>query len=226
LSQFGSLACENPQAGKVIDTLVLCQTSESRRTDHGGGSLTAVVGDRWPGTLLAMSCSTENPPKERPTVQLPANPGAPTPVGGGLGRRIRPEDAADEASPEAADSTEVETPTAPLRFVWRLEVTDPGRHSDAVVLDPRHDTIEHGLDGWSCSYAIHDVPSSTGAPAEAGSLVCDSGEGVTFATAVVCTPTPDSPNVCQAGSLRFGAGEDGIRALMLTCKDTANPGCF
>jgi hypothetical protein len=115
---------------------------------------------------------------------------------------------------------------APLQCAWRLQVSDPGRLSEESALSSRLGDIDQGLDAWSCSHAVNEVAATTGEPAEAGSIVCDSGEGVTFATSIACSPTLDDPRVCQAGSLRFTDGDSGVRALMITTKDAANPGCF
>ncbi len=221
LSQFGKLACEHLATGKMVDTLVLCKTAESRPTDHGSGSLIAVVGEQWPGRHAALTCSSVNPPGERPTVQLPADPRESTVAGGGLGMRTAAEDGTPRASAESVNSDDAMS----LEFVWQVLVADPGRSSHEHIVTERHGTLDHGLDGWSCSYAVNDVPSSSGLPAEAGSLVCDSGEGVVFTTAVACAPTPDDPRACQAGSLRFSDGHDGVRSLMISCWDPAHPSC-
>lgn len=227
VNQFGVLACQHLATGKVVDTLVLCQSTENKPTDHGGGSLIAVTGDQWPGNLMAMSCSTEDPPKERPTVQLPADPNSAERTPGGLGMRTETGDSPSAPAQQTEDVPEDGNPSGPTEFLWRLEISDPGRHMDEIALTRRQGPVDHGLAGWSCSHAIQDVPSSSGSPAEAGFLLCDSGEGVTFATAVACTPpSPDSPHVCQVGSQRFTDGGDGVRALVLKCKDAANPGCF
>ncbi len=221
-SQFGKLACEHLTTGKVVDTLVLCKTAEAKPTDHGAGSLIAVVGDQWPGRHAALTCSSADPPKRRHTVQLPADPRNSASVGGGLGVRGTGDDASPDASIESASHEDAPS----LEFAWQLLVADPGRSSQDHILTRPDGTIDHGLVGWSCSYAVHDVPSSSGLSAEAGSLVCDSGEGVTFTTAVACAPTPGDPDACQAGSLRFTDGHDGIRSLMILCKDPALSGCF
>ncbi len=207
--QWGSLACNHDATGKALDTLVLCRVISAKDTDCAGGNLQVGIGTK--AHRVELSCGSKNRRCTRPPLQL----GEPSQAGG-LGMR------GASTSQEAIKKE----PSNPNRFLWKLQVDDPGRTSKRLAITKKQGAIEHGVSGWKCDYEIEGGDDANYGYYEVATVICQPPTGESFSVNVPCAIIPSEPHYCNVASLRFKDNDENVRALSMNCKDEGNPGCW
>ncbi len=222
--ESGYVTCALASTGAQMQTMVLCQETDTKPSDRGTSTLR--ISDAT-GQLhsLDLSCKSKSTDDWGPdVVELPI--GAPTParpsVGGGAvaSRDLIP------TSPQArppGEAVRARDANGALHFQWKFDLGDSSGKSETLSPDGTSGALATGLQGWTCSYRIAQQQDPTFLQLEIGRVSCRSNSGDKAEAVMLCAENPQRPSACNMSSLVITDDAHQRHTVIMGCKGATNP---
>lgn len=222
--ETGYVTCVLPSTGAQMQTMVLCQETETKPSDRGTSTLRVsdATGQMHSLDLSCKSKSTDDWGPE--VVELPLGAAAPRrpSVGGGAVASRDPAPTSGQAR-TPGKAARLRDVNGALHFQWKFDVGDPAGRSQTLSPDGTSGALATSLQGWTCSYGIAQQQDPSFPHLEIGRVTCQSKSGDKAEAVMLCAENPQRPSACNMSSLVITDDARQRHTVIIGCKGATTP---
>ena len=218
--ESGYVTCVLARTGAQMQTMTLCQETDSKPSDRGTSTL-RISDAAGQMHSLDLSCKSKSTDDWGPSVvELPV--GAPGPAGPNVGGGAAPTSTSAQGR-MPGKAVRVRDVNGALHFQWKLDVGDPAGTSRTLSPDGTSGPLAIGLQGWTCSYRIAQQQDPIFPQLEIGHVTCKSSSDDKAEAVMLCAENPERPSACNMSSLVITDDAHQRHTVIMSCKGATNP---